>query len=165
MATVRHRSPSLADLHERYAKRGRVNADAPVTSTSSRVLDADVARVWSVVADVARWPTWWPAMRVLQLDRVAVDAPFRWRAGGTPIRSRFAVVEPRRELTWTGRVLLFTAVDRHVLEPLDDDRTRVTVEESLQGPLLPWAYPADKLRASHEEWLGALAAAVSSPGR
>lgn len=161
MAPSLQRSPSLPDLHDRYAKRGTINAEAPVTSSSSRVLDAPVARVWAVLADVARWPTWWPHMGITQLDRVAVDATFRWRAGGTPIRSRFAVVEPERELTWTGRVLLFTAVDRHVLEPVDGDRTRVTVEESLQGPLLPWAYPAAKLRATHEEWLDALAAAVA----
>jgi hypothetical protein len=164
MAPLLGRSPSLVDLHECYAKRGRINDAAPVTSASHRVLDADVEHVWTVVADVRRWPAWWPAMRGAQVDRVAVDAPFRWRAGSTPIRSRFAVVEPRRELSWTGRVLLFTAVDRHVLEPLADDRTRVTVEESLQGPLLPWAYPGDQLRANHEGWLDALAATVSSEG-
>lgn len=162
MVTAIRRGPSLQDLHERYAKHHRIDGAAPVTSSSSRVLDAPADRVWETVADVAGWPGWWPDMRVLALDAVAVDAPFRWRVGSTSIRSRFAVVEPGRELTWTGRVLLFTAVDRHVLEPVGDDRTRVTVEESLRGPLLPWLYPPARVHASHESWLDALDAAVTA---
>jgi hypothetical protein len=66
------------------------------------------------------------------------------------------VVDPYRELIWTGTFFGFKAVDRHLLEPIDGGRTRVTIQESLAGPLLPLFYSATRLRAGHEEWLGAL---------
>jgi len=58
------------------------------------------------------------------------------------MRSTFAVVTPRRELTWTGRFLGYKAVDQHLLEPAGNGRTTVTIRESLAGPLLPLFYTA-----------------------
>ncbi|WP_240971850.1 MULTISPECIES: SRPBCC family protein [unclassified Microbispora] len=154
--------PSLAVLHEEYAARGRVDPDAQLTSSSTLVMDAPVDRVWKVMADLRTWPSWVSGIRILELGEVRPGASFRWRLNGVPLRSRFAVVEPLRELTWTGTFLgCYRAVDRHVLEPLDDGRTRVTVEESLAGPLLPLFYREPTLRANHERWLSDLARAVA----
>jgi hypothetical protein len=66
------------------------------------------------------------------------------------------VVEPQRELTWTGPSYGFKAVDRHVLEPVDGGRTRVTIEESMGGPLLSLLYGPARLRRGHEKWLAGL---------
>ncbi|MGH3321189.1 MAG: hypothetical protein ACRDN9_13620 [Streptosporangiaceae bacterium] len=47
-------------------------------------------------------------------------------------------------------------MDRHLLEPVDGDRTRVTMAESMAAPLLPLLYSPAKLAAGHEKWLTAL---------
>ncbi|MEV0971446.1 SRPBCC family protein [Microtetraspora glauca] len=152
--------PTLTVLHDEYARRGRLDPNAQLVSSSSVVVDAPVERVWEVMADLATWPLWASNLEIVELSDVRPGAPFRWKLNGVALRSRFAVVAPERELTWTGVFFGYKAVDRHVLEPLDDGRTRVTVEESLAGPLLSLFYSERKLQANHERWLAELKAAV-----
>ncbi len=45
--------PSLATLHDEYALRGRIDEAAPVTNTSSVLIDASPDRVWDVLAACA----------------------------------------------------------------------------------------------------------------
>ncbi|GAA0979461.1 hypothetical protein GCM10009555_044230 [Acrocarpospora macrocephala] len=151
-----YRGPSLEKLHTDYALRGRIDEKAPVVSTSSVVVNAPVDRVWEVMSDLRGWPAWYPQYRVLDLTETAPGAFFRWQLGSMKITSRFAVIDPGRELTWTGVVFGFKAVDRHLLEPLDDARTRVTMSESLAGPFASVLYGSDKLREGHERYLSAL---------
>lgn len=154
--------PSLAVLHEEYAGRGRVDSRAQLTSSSSLVVNVPPDRVWTVMADLRTWSEWASGIRIVELGDVRPGAPFRWKLNGLPLRSRFAVVEHGRELTWTGTFLgCYKAVDRHVLEPLEDGHTRITVEESLAGPLLPLFYRERMLRANHERWLADLARAAA----
>ncbi|ETK35993.1 SRPBCC domain-containing protein [Microbispora sp. ATCC PTA-5024] len=157
--------PSLTVLHDAYARRGRIDDRAPLVSSSSLVVDASPARVWAVMTDLASWAGWATGIRVLEAGEVRPGERFRWRLNGITLRSRFAVVEPERELIWTGTFLVYRAVDRHVLEPLPGGRTRVTVEESLAGPFLPLMYGPARLRANHERWLNDLAAAVQRQPR
>lgn len=145
--------PSLGTLHEEYAKKSRIDEEAPVTSTASILIDAPPSQVWAVLADVAGWPSWHAPMTVLSLGEVCPDAVMRWKLGATTIRSTFAVVDPERELTWTGRVLGFKAVDQHLLEPAGDGRSMVTTRESLAGPLLPLLFSPARLHAQHQQWL------------
>jgi hypothetical protein len=152
--------PSLATLHEEYAKQGRIDPASPVRSSSSLVVDAAAEQVWEAISDLRSWPVWHPEIQVLDLAGVTPDARFTWKLGGAKIRATFALVEPERELTWTGLSYGFKAVDRHVLEPVDGGRTRVTIEESMAGPLLPLLYGPARLRRGHEKWLGALRAYV-----
>ena len=93
---------------------------------------------------------------MLELGEVRPGAPMRWKLGGLTMRSTFAVVNPGRELTWTGRFLGYKAVDQHLLEPAGNGRTTVTIRESLAGPLLPLLYRPSQLQAGHQRWLTAL---------
>ncbi|GIH74440.1 SRPBCC domain-containing protein [Planobispora longispora] len=157
-----YRGPSLTVLHDEYAVHGRLDRQAQLISSSSLVIGAPADRVWEIMADLATWPSWASKTEIVELGAVRPGAPFRWRLNGVPLRSRFAVVAPGRELTWTGVFLAYKAVDRHVLEPLEDGRTRVTVEESFAGPLASLVYSEDKLRANHERWLAELKAAAEA---
>jgi Uncharacterized conserved protein len=157
--------PSAEVLHREYAARGRVDRDAQLLSASSRVIGHPVERVWQALADLPAWPSWGANVRVTAFEGLRPGARFRWRLNGMPIRSRFAVVRPHRELTWTGTFLWFRAVDRHLLEPLGEDATRVTIEESLAGPLLPLCYSAARLRANHDRRLADLAAHLAATAR
>jgi hypothetical protein len=154
--------PSLAVLHSEYARRGRIDAAAPVTNTSSLLVGASVRQVWAALCDLRNRATWDPDFRLRELAHVTPGASFRWTIRGARIRSTFAVVDPERELTWTGTSTGLKAVDRNLLEPVDSGRTRVTVQESLAGPLLTLFYSPAKLRAGHEAYLTALKTAVES---
>ena len=147
--------PSLQTLHNEYAVRGRIDESAPVTNTSEIVVAAPVDEVWAVLVDLRGWESWAPDFRLRTLDAVEPGREFRWAQSGVPLRSRFAVVDPGRELGWSGTFLRYRAVDRLVLAD-EDGRTRVTLQESLDGPLVRLVFGEHKLRAAHETRLTAL---------
>jgi hypothetical protein len=153
--------PSIGVLHEEYAKRGRIDERAPVKSSGEIRIGARVERVWELLTDLRSWDGWAPGIHDVRLDSaVAVDASFSWSIGRTHIKSVFAKVEPGRELTWTGAALWTKAVDRHVLEPTEDGATRLYVEESLAGALVPLLFSRAKLEVQHQRWLAAFKAAA-----
>jgi hypothetical protein len=71
---------------------------------------------------------------------VQPDALFRRSLNDIASRAAFAVVDAPAELAWTGRFLFYRAIDRVLLTAPGAAVTRVTVEESLAGPLLPLFY-------------------------
>ncbi|MEW9547333.1 SRPBCC domain-containing protein [Nonomuraea sp. NPDC050783] len=158
---VFYAGPSIERLHEEYAKKGLLDQDAPVRSSSTVVIDAPAGKVWKLLADMANWPDWRSDARVVELGEVQPDATFRWKIRGMTITSTFAVVAPERELTWTGVAMGFVkAIDRMKLHETGDGRTRVTIEESMSGPLLPLFYNTAKLRQGHEDILRMLKVAA-----
>lgn len=157
-----YRGPPIESLHEELAKRGLIDRAAPLVSASTLEIDAPAERVWDVLVAVSAWPTWAAWIDVSEVEAVRPDAMFRWSLNRIPIRSRFAVVEPNRELSWTGTFLGFRAIDRNVLDAIDAHRTRVTLEESLAGLFLPLLYRPRQLRSNHERWLAGLQRAVEA---
>ncbi len=152
-----YRGPSVRVLHEQYAMQGRIDERAPVTSASELRIEAPAARVWQLLADPAGWPDVLPGRRVLRLDGgVTEGAEFSWAMGRNRISSRFAVVDPERELSWTGVAMGVKAIDRQVLTPTPDGATILRLEESMAAPLLGLLFSADRLRAQHEQWLHAV---------
>lgn len=98
-----YRGPSRQVLHEGYAKHGRIDDQAPITSSSAIVIEAPVDHVWARLINLPAWPTITPSIRDVRLESVIeVDAYFTMRLYNFPVRAQFAVVQPSRELTWTG---------------------------------------------------------------
>jgi hypothetical protein len=161
MSHLLYRGPSLQVLHEQYAKRGRIDERAVVTASQSVHIDAPPERVWQVLSRADAWPEVVAGISRVELPAgVAPDAFFTWVNGRSRIRSRFAVVEPLRELTWTGISSGARAVHRNRLSPLNHSRTQLRSEESMAGPLLTLFYNSDKLSAALEDWLLAVKAAA-----
>ena len=157
MNQLLYRGPSIEVLHQRYAKRERIDSRAPVTAAHEVEIHAPVQRVWDLLADPMAWPSFAPEVHGVHLDGpVAVDTSFTWANGRSRMKSRFAVVEPGREITWTGVSSGFKAVHRHLLEATGDGATRVRSEESMAGPLLVLFYGSAKLQAGIEAWLAGL---------
>jgi len=52
--------PSLGTLHEEYAKKSRIDEQAPLVSAASITIEVPVPEVWAVISDVASWPAWYP---------------------------------------------------------------------------------------------------------
>ncbi|HZX56978.1 MAG TPA: SRPBCC family protein [Ilumatobacteraceae bacterium] len=155
--------PALDDLYMEHAVQRQIDTNAPVRSTVEIIIDAPPARVWAVLSDPEHWHLVDPRISHVHLDSgVAIGSTFTWRNGFARLRSRFAVVAPNSELTWTGRAMGANVVHRHVLEDLGDSRTRLTAIESMAGPLLILLYSSAKLHKNLEQWLAAISAAATS---
>jgi uncharacterized protein YndB with AHSA1/START domain len=160
MNQLLYRGPSIEALHQQYAKRERIDTRAPVTAADEVEIDAPVQRVWDLLANPLVWPSFAPDIHDVHLEAPAADARFTWANGRSRMKSRFAVVDPGREITWTGVSSGFKAVHRHLLEATGDGATRVRSEESMAGPLLVLLYSSAKLQAGIEAWLTGLKAAA-----
>lgn len=149
--------PPMEVLHGEYAKKGHIDVEAPVKASCEVLIEAPAERVWELLCDVPGWGDWNPDVHDVRLgSEVEANAHFTWRNGKAHIRSRFAVVDPGREITWTGVSSGAKAVHRHVLESAGPGATRVFSEESVAGPLLVLFFNGAKLRAGMEGWLDAL---------
>jgi uncharacterized protein YndB with AHSA1/START domain len=160
-----YRGPDIEALQDQYAKRGRIDDRAPVTTSYEIVIDAPVERVWDLLGNPAGWPSFDPRIHDVHIDagvRAAEGVPFTWSNGRARMRSSFALVDPGREITWTGVSSGFKVVHRHLLEATADGGTRVRCEESMAGPFLVLFFNGAKLRAALEQWLTALKTAAES---
>ena len=158
MSRLFYRGPSLDALHEQYAKRGRIDENAPITASHAIRIDAPLARVWAQLSNPAGWERLDPDIHDVRLaGAVAADVSFTWKNGSARIRSRFAVVDEGRELTWTGVSFGARVVHRHLLEPAPPG-TRLICEESMAGPLVTLFFSSAKLDAALEKWLTAIKA-------
>jgi len=113
------------------------------TITSTVDLDATPRQVWDVLTDGRAHAQWNPF--ITQLDGtlevgnkidVRIAPP-----GGKPMSFHPTVtdVEPERRLAWLGRFLvpgLFDGAHSFTLEPLPDDRTRLSQSETFRGLLV-----------------------------
>ena len=151
-----YRGPSREVLHTRYAKSGRIDESAPITSSSHVLIAAPVDQVWALVSNLTAWPTITPSIRDVRLESsLEVDAFVRFRLNNFPIRARLAVVQPQRELTWTGVSLWYTAIDRIVLDARSGDQTHLTIAESFAGLFAIPLMSRTRLQSQHEQWLQA----------
>ena len=155
-----YRGPAIDALYNDYARQGRVDHSAPITASHEAVVDAPVARVWEVLSRADRWNEADPSISDVRLDEgVTEGARFTWRNGRARLTSRFAVVDVGRELSWTGQAMGAKVVNRHVLTPTVDGKTRLFTEESMAGSLLVLFFDRAKLHAALEQWVTAIATA------
>ena len=109
--------PSTCSTRRTRSSR-RTDPDAPIFATHHVVIDAPVERVWEVLSHPDGWTGVDPTIRNVRLEGGVVEgARFTWRNGKAKLASRFAVVDPGHELTWTGHVMGSKVVHRHVLDP------------------------------------------------
>ncbi len=157
MSKLFYAGPPLQVLHEEYAKNGRIDQQAPVTTAFGVNIGAPRERVWELLASPLGWEAFDPAIHDVRLDGpVAADTAFTWANGRARMKSRFAVVNPGRELTWTGASMGFKVVHRHLLDDAEGGGTHLRCEESMAGPLLTLIYSEARLRATLAKWLTAV---------
>jgi hypothetical protein len=165
MTKLLYAGPDLDTLHADYATQGRIDPGAPVSASRDVVIAAPVSTVWALLSDPARWDRIDPAIHEVRLNGgVRPGTRFTWRNGRALIRSRLAVVDPEREITWTGASWGIKAVHRHLLAGQGDTQTRLVSQESMAGPLLPLFFSSARLAAALDKWLTAIKTAAERTG-
>jgi len=136
---------------------GVIEQDAPVKAHVQTRIAARPGRVWALLVDAASWPSWYPDIESVEAPTpLAMGSRFTWKSGSTSIHSEVHLFEPEHRLSWTGTAFPARAVHVWMLEPTPGGGTLVTVDESMEGPLLTWLYPSAKLEDADADWLAAL---------
>jgi hypothetical protein len=101
-------------------------------------IDAAPARVWTVMADVSRWPEWTES--ILSVDEVSDS----FGPDGTAMvhprgqaRSKYTVTrwEPGHGFDWETKSRGAVAVGGHWIEPNGEGRSRVTLSVEVRSPV------------------------------
>jgi uncharacterized protein YndB with AHSA1/START domain len=113
--------------------RFEVNRKAPAFETAEVYVEAPIGKVWSVLSDLERWPSWNPGVSKIRIDGpVRAGTCFEWAGNGSKIVSRLEETDPPRRIAWTGKTLGIRA--RHVWELSEKGTgTLVRTEESFDG--------------------------------
>jgi uncharacterized protein YndB with AHSA1/START domain len=91
--------------------------------------------VWTVLADIASWPTWNPAIRyAVRDDELEVGTRFRFSTELGTLKCRITEVDAPSLLSWKGRVLILGEWQTWRLEP-GLAGTHVSVESEMTGPV------------------------------
>jgi uncharacterized protein YndB with AHSA1/START domain len=110
-----------------------INQNAPALAEGELYIEADPATVFSVISAIEDWPSWQPDVKSAKLDGpIQPGTIFRWKAGRNSLTSRLEIVDPPREIAWTGTTMGIKAI--HVFR--FDSRHAGTVarsEESWEG--------------------------------
>jgi hypothetical protein len=112
-----------------------IDRDAPATGEGEIQIAADPQIVFSTMSAIGDWPTWNPRITSVKLGGpVQRGTVFRWKSGPSSLTSTLQVVDPPREIGWTGSTMGIKAV--HVFRfEAKDGGTLVRSEESWAGLL------------------------------
>jgi uncharacterized protein YndB with AHSA1/START domain len=110
-----------------------IDHQAPLVARREIEIEAPQESVWKLLTDVEGWPSWNNDVESVSLEgALAPGSTFRWKAGPGTIVSTFEVVDPPREVGWSGKTFGVKALHVYRFEPTDTG-TRVATEESWSG--------------------------------
>lgn len=109
------------------------HSSAPVSAYAEVDIAATEREVWTVLADVASWPTWNPAVRHAVCDEeMEVGTRFHFSTEIGKLSCRVTEVDAPHRLSWKGRVLVLGERQVWQLEP-GATGTRVSVHAEMTG--------------------------------
>jgi hypothetical protein len=142
---------------ESLARAGQIESDAPIKASAKIVIQAPAEKVWSILTAVNNWPKWQTDIKEAEMTGpLKSGTAFTWSSGGTRIQSKIALVDPYKEIAWTGTALNATAVHIWKLERLPGNKTLVQTDESMSGFLLTFIYSSKELQTINQTWLDRL---------
>jgi len=140
----------------------------PIEVRNETVVTASAERVWELLTDVERWPSWYRACRWVRTEPssgAAQPLVFRWKAH--PVELRSAVVRSDRPRTFaiTADAVGFHAERTFTLRPTPDGLGTIVVSHETQVGPFPWlgrAFLAPRLYAANRAMFADLARAASN---
>lgn len=155
--------PSLAKLNQ-LAGAGAINQRAPVIAHAQIEIAASPAKVWALLVNAPAWPRWsQDIMKVSATAPLTLGTHFTWEEGGNTVHSQVQLFETERRLGWTGTAYTAKAIHQWELASRPGGHTLVTVNESMDGPLMATLFSSQKLRESGLAWLSSLKNAAEKP--
>lgn len=141
------------------AESGKINPEASIRDRQSIIINASIAKIWTILTDIKKWPDWNPAIKSTEIHAFEVGAIFKWNLGGSGLTSTIRSIKEPEVLSWTGSGMGMKAIHVWKLEKTEEDQTVVTTEESLQG-FLTLFFSHQKLHSTLITWLDRLKAAA-----
>lgn len=113
-----------------------INLSAPTVAKREIVINAPIEQVWSKLTSINEWTKWQSSITSAEIDSAPEKgASFRWTSGGIPFHSTIHTSKRLESFGWTGTTLGAQAIHNwHFTR--EGDKTKVSVEESLQGLLV-----------------------------
>jgi uncharacterized membrane protein len=98
---------------------------------------APAGRVWAILSDVERWPTWTKSVTSVELDRpLAVGSKAKIRQPKLPLTTwTVTEVVPGRSFTWQSTAPGSRATGWHEVTPTGDGTCEVRLALEQAGPL------------------------------
>jgi uncharacterized protein YndB with AHSA1/START domain len=115
--------------------RARTNSRPPIEVLNEKVIRASAERVWDLLADVERWPSWWRACRWVKKESAG---SFTWKAHPVVLRSTVVANDRPREFAITADGLGVHAERAFTVSPSQDGRSSVVTSHETQVGPLPW---------------------------
>ena len=141
---------------EAKAKEGRINENASIRDRQSIIINAPIEKVWDILTAVEQWPTWNKEIKSANCPSpVSEGVKFDWHIRLTTFQSYFQAVNKPTLLSWTGKSNFMKSIFVWNLEA-SDQQTIVTVEESIEGFVIPLFNNHSKLHDILIDWLNAL---------
>jgi uncharacterized protein len=144
----------------------------PIEVRNEIVIRASAERVWDLLADVERWPSWYRACRWVRVEstgRAASTAgaarlvSFRWKAHPVVLRSTVVAAERPHSFAIVADTMGLHADRAFTIRPTPDGLGTVVISHETQvGPLarLGRVYLAPRLRAANQVMFEDLARAA-----
>jgi len=121
-------------------------------------INATPAKIWSMLGDVTKWPSWHPKVsngQMLEGDEFYPGATFQYTLDGKPVSGTITLIDRPKAIAWRAGNSRFSVK----LEPVQAEATRVICETEVSGGLLS---SLRKAKAEQEaadaakQWLDAL---------
>ncbi len=141
-------------------------ARPPIEVRNEIVVPAPPERVWDLLTDVERWPSWYRACRWVRIDSTsgAVQGRvFRWKAHPVELRTIVTAADRPYSFAFIADATGFHAERAFTLRPTPDGLGTVVVSDETQIGLFPWlgrVYLARRLRAANQTMFDDLARAA-----
>jgi short-subunit dehydrogenase len=138
-------------------------APPPIVVHNEAVIRASSERVWDLLTDVERWPSWYRACRWVRLE--PGGGAFRWKAHPVELRSTVVGSERPRSFAFVADARGFHAERAFSVRPTPDGRGAIVVSHETQVGVFPWLgrlFLAPRLRAANQAMFDDLARAATA---
>jgi short-subunit dehydrogenase/uncharacterized protein YndB with AHSA1/START domain len=141
-------------------------ARPPIVVHNEAVIRASTERVWDLLTDVERWPSWWRACRWVRLEPGGAARSFRWKAHPVELHSTVVATERPRSFAFVADARGVHAERAFTVRPTPDGQGTIVASHETQVGPLPWLgrlYLAPRLRAVNQAMFDDLARAAAQP--
>jgi uncharacterized protein len=160
----------LALVSARLLRPAGIASRPPIAVRNETVIPASAERVWDLLTDVERWPSWYRACRWVRVESTGHAGralSFRWKAHPVELRSTVVAAHRPHSFAIVADTPGLHADRTFTIRPTPDGRSTVVVSDETQVGPLAWLgrlYLAPRLHAANQAMFDDLARAAGYGG-